>query len=160
MDQKEIGRIFYRDGYRLAHQHMEEGISPGGMKEAVGELYLAMDGLLEAFLQRSLLEGKPAACRKGCSWCCHQPVFAVTHELLYLHDHIREAFPADRQEGYVEKAREKAVSTLNRTLEEQMKVRITMPLPGGSLLFHLQGQAHGLPDLPLLFGKGLQEGAT
>jgi Fe-S-cluster containining protein len=127
MDQKEIGKIFYRDGYRLAHRYLGEGVRVEGVKGAIRAMYEAMDGLLEAFLQRSAAEGKPASCRKGCAWCCHQPVFAVTHELLYLRDHVVESVDPARQERFVSRAREKTLLTLKKPLEELLKVRAACP---------------------------------
>ena len=43
---------------------------------------------MEAFIKRSATEGRAVACKKGCSWCCHQKVYAVTHEFMYLRDHV------------------------------------------------------------------------
>lgn len=31
-------------------------------------------------------------CKKGCEWCCHQPVFALDYEMEYLNDFIRLNF--------------------------------------------------------------------
>jgi Fe-S-cluster containining protein len=127
MDQKEIGRIFYRDGYRLASQHLEGKVTVSNLREAIRSLYEAIDGLLDAFLQRSASDGNPAACKKGCSWCCHQEVFAVTHEILYLQDHIQDHTTPNEREAYISRAREKSLLTLNKPVEEQIKVRSPCP---------------------------------
>jgi len=108
MDHKEIGKIFYRDGYRIAVQHLEGETSVSNLKEAIRTLYREVDGLLEAFLRRSAEEGKPADCKIGCSWCCHQEVFAITHELLYLHDHVLQNSDRKEREGFISRAREKS----------------------------------------------------
>lgn len=128
MEQSEIRKIFYRDGYRLAREHLEQELSAPGLKSAIGELYRAVDGLLESFLERSAAEGVPAGCKKGCAWCCHQEVFAVTHEFLYLKDHILHQFQTNEQEGIFERAREKVKLTLNRPVKEQLKIRYACPL--------------------------------
>ena len=127
MDYKEIGRIFYRDGYRLAHQHLEGGVTVPGLKSAVQNLYQAIDELLDAFLQRSAVEGNPAECKKGCAWCCHQEVFAITHELLYLRDHILGSISERQQGEFIDQARKKSLLTLNKPLEEQLLVRAPCP---------------------------------
>jgi hypothetical protein len=109
MDHKEVDRIFYRDGYRLANNSLESGITPANLIRTIGRLYISIEDLLEAFLRRSKAEGKPAKCRKGCSWCCHQSVFAVTHEFLYIKEHIQNHIPdktrpgSQRAEGIVNK---------------------------------------------------------
>lgn len=127
MDYKEIGRIFYRDGYRHAASCLKDDPDPDSLKQGVKVLYENMDGLLESFLKRSEAEGRPAHCREGCSWCCHQPVFAVTHELLYIQDHIVRQVPSRRADRYLQKAREKASLTEGRSTEEQVKVRKACP---------------------------------
>ncbi|MFH0758537.1 MAG: YkgJ family cysteine cluster protein [Bacteroidota bacterium] len=127
MDQKEIGKIFYRDGYRIAVRHLEGETTVSKLKEAIRTLYREVDELLEAFLQRSALEGKPADCKKGCSWCCHQEVFAITHELLYLHDHVLQNSDRKEREGFISRAREKSFLTLHKTLEDQLLVRAPCP---------------------------------
>ena len=127
MDQKEIDRIFYRDGYRLANHHLEKGMTSTNLKEAIGQLYQSVDDLLEAFLQRSAVEGTPCDCKKGCSWCCHQEVFAVSHEFLYLNDHVEQHLTGESRKRILEKAREKVMLTMNKSVEEQLKVRAACP---------------------------------
>jgi Fe-S-cluster containining protein len=127
MDQKEIDRIFYRDGFRLAHHHLEKDISTSNLKVAIGELYQAVDDLLEAFLQRSAMEGKSSDCIQGCAWCCHQEVFAVTHEFLYLNEYVNQHLSGKARTSILERAREKVGLTMNKTVEEQLKIRAVCP---------------------------------
>jgi len=72
MDQQEIDKIFYRDGYRMAQGHLDQELSPVQMGEAIKALYSAIDELLEAFLQRASEEGQPVSCKEGCTWCCER----------------------------------------------------------------------------------------
>ncbi len=127
MDHKEIGKIFYRDGYRLANQHLGEGITVDKLRGAIMAIYEAIDGLLEAFLQRTGTDGLPAECKNGCAFCCHQPVFAVSHEMLYLKDYITQRVPKDNQKNFIDRSRDKSLLTLNKTIEEQQ--RISFPCP-------------------------------
>ena len=127
MDEKEINKIFYRDGYRLALQHLEVEVSVSNLKAAVMELYAAMDGLLEVFVRRSAAEGRSVACRKGCAWCCHQEVFAVTHEQLFIMEFVQNYSSESERSLFIARAREKSVQTLNRPLGEQLKVRVACP---------------------------------
>lgn len=133
MEYKEIERIFYRDGYRLAHQHLGEGIHAAGMAEGIRRVYEAVDELLDAFLKRSAAEGKAAECKNGCDWCCHQTVFAVTHEFLYLQEHLRSHVDEATRQGILERARKKSMLTLHKTLREQLLIRFPCPfLESGS----------------------------
>jgi len=127
MEYREIERIFYRDGYRLAHQHLGEGFDAAGLMTAIGELYTEVDGLLEAFLHRTASEGRPAECRKGCEWCCHQAVFAVTHEFLYIREYLaRNTTEAERKEIF-RRAGSKASLTKVKSMEEQLRFRAPCP---------------------------------
>lgn len=135
MDQKEIDRIFYKDGYRLALHHLEKELSSSKLEAAIGELYQAVDDLLEAFLQRSAQEGKASDCKQGCAWCCHQEVFALTHEFLYLNEYVNQHLSGESRKSILEKAREKVMVTMNKTVDEQLKIRAACPfLESGSCL--------------------------
>jgi Fe-S-cluster containining protein len=142
MDQREISRIFFRDGYRLAQKNLDGEPGTEGLKEAIQELYGAVDGLLESFLDRSAAEGKPAACREKCAWCCHQAVFAVTHEILYLRDHVQSHFLPGEQDAFMEKARDKTMLTAHKPLEEKLLVRAPCP-------FLLEGSCSVYPSRPM-----------
>jgi len=135
MDQKEIDRIFYRDGYRLAMQHLESELSVPRLKTAISELYGAVDDLLVAFLQRSAQEGKPSQCKKGCSWCCYQEVFAVTHEFLYLSEYVKLHLTPATRKGILEKAREKVRLSMHLKGEDPLQIRASCPfLEAGSCI--------------------------
>ncbi len=127
MDYKEVDRIFYRDGYRLAHNSLNEGITSTKLIKAVGQLYISIEDLLESFLRRSGAEGKPAECREGCSWCCHQSVFAVTHEFLYIRDHIQNHISDEIRHEILERARKRSRLTIYRSVSEQLKLREPCP---------------------------------
>lgn len=126
MDQKEIGKIFYRDGYRLANQYLGDGVTVEKLRLAIEAKYEAVDGLLEAFLARTASDGKAAECKKGCAFCCHQPVFAVSHEMLYLKEYISKQ-PGNKQQQFIDRAREKALLSLNKSLEEQQLITHACP---------------------------------
>ena len=135
MDQKEIDKIFYRDGYRLANSHLDQELSAVQLAEAIRALYSAIDELLEAFVQRASDEGQPVDCRKGCAWCCHQEVFAITHEFLYLNEYVQKHLSEADRDRVLERAREKVKISMNKSVEEQMLIRSACPfLDAGSCL--------------------------
>ena len=132
MDAKEINRIFYRDGYQLAHAHLSEGLSVEGITSAVSQLYASVDGLLEAFLNRAAEEGRPAHCRRGCSWCCHQAVFAVTHEFLFLREFLTAHSGEKEASEYLARAKKKSGITTPKSFHELLRFRSPCPfLEGG-----------------------------
>ena len=185
MEIKEIRRIFYRDGYRLAHSNLDQELSAANIKRAITELYQAVDELLGSFLDRTASEGTPADCIMGCAWCCYQEVFAVTHEFLYLQDYTLKHLTEKQREGILERAREKVLLTLNLPVEEQVKVRAACPFleEGSCMVYEARPMAcriylsssepsckreHDLPangknmpelfEFPLLAGRMLNEG--
>lgn len=127
MDQKEIDKIFYRDGYRMAQSYLDQELSSVQMGEAIKALYSAVDELLEAFLQRAGAEGQPVSCNLGCAWCCYQEVFAITHEFLYLNEYVNKSLSEADRISVLERAREKVKISMNLTVEEQLKVRSACP---------------------------------
>jgi Fe-S-cluster containining protein len=135
MDKKEIDRIFYEDGYRLAKHHLDKKFDASHLKSAIEELYSSIDGLLEAFLHRAAEDGTPSDCREGCAWCCHQEVFAVSHEFLFLNEHVKQHLSPEIRTRILEKAREKVKLTMNLSVEEQLKIRAVCPfLEAGSCI--------------------------
>jgi Fe-S-cluster containining protein len=137
MDQKEIQKIFYRDGYRLAHAHLDQELSAVQLGEAISALYSAIDELLEAFLQRAAAENQPVSCKLGCAWCCHQEVFAISHEFLYLNEYVQRHLSEAHRERVLERAREKVKLTMNKSVEEQLRIRSACPfLESGSCMVY------------------------
>ena len=54
---------------------------------------VAIDQAISTSPQRSA-----HACRAGCGWCCHQPVYLTTPESIAIVSHLLAAWPADRVE--------------------------------------------------------------
>lgn len=127
MDDAEIDRILYSDGYRIAGDHFVKGITVTGMNEAVRRLYRSVDGLLDSFRSRSAIEGKPVACRRGCHWCCYQAVFAGAHEMHFIREFVKRTFSEEEQEEFRQRSREKAALTLQKTVKELYLVRQACP---------------------------------
>jgi Fe-S-cluster containining protein len=127
MDQQEIDKIFYRDGYRMAQSYLDQEISPVQMEEAIKALYTGIDKLLEAFLHRASDEGQPVSCKMGCAWCCHQEVFAITPEFLYLNAYVQKHLSEAEQQAVLERAMEKVKITMNLPVEEQLRIRSACP---------------------------------
>ena len=185
MESKDIRRIFYRDGYRHAHGHLDQERSSDHLIQAIRELYQLVDKLLESFLRRTASEGTPAECKKACAWCCYQAVFAVTHEFFFLQHFVQNHFNAAQKERILERARDKAKRTLNLPAEEQLKLRAPCPFleedscmvyPARPMAcriylsssvssckrdFHRPSGGKNIPELyefPLLAGRMLNEG--
>lgn len=185
MEAGEIKRIFYRDGYRLALEHLGHELTAERLYRAITQLYQAIDELLDSFLQRSAAEGQLADCKKGCSWCCHQEVFAVSHEFLFLNAYVKRNFTGGGREKILEQARKKVLLSMNRSVEEQLQIRAACPFldSGACMVYEARPMAcriylsssepsckkeHDTPggkavfpdlfEFPLLAGRMLNEG--
>ena len=91
-NQKNIENAFYSDGYKLG---MNVAVSENNQQflfESVSETYSAIDSLIESLTEFAQRQNKRIDCKKGCEWCCHQPVFALDYELEYLNDFINRNF--------------------------------------------------------------------
>ena len=125
---EEIDRAFFQDGYHLA-----KSVAGKSTKEAdlaiLGRTFLeSLDVLLDSFNARIKKEGHPLDCRKGCSWCCTQPVFTNDWEAAYLRQFMRRRFTGDKLVEMKIKAeiKDREVSGLPR--EKMLKNRIPCPL--------------------------------
>ena len=65
--------------------------------ESVSEMYSAVDSFIESLTEFAVRQDKRIDCKKGCGWCCHQPVFALGFELEYLNDFISRNFTKETQ---------------------------------------------------------------
>lgn len=127
MEYNEIDRVFYADGYRIAEHHLANGLYRERMITAIEELYRTVDDLLESFISRTGTEGRPVDCRKGCHWCCHQAVFAVTHEWLYIREYITSSLPEGIDAVFLQRARKKSEWTLGIKSKEILKFKAPCP---------------------------------
>ncbi|MEL7587200.1 MAG: YkgJ family cysteine cluster protein [Prolixibacteraceae bacterium] len=88
----EYDHLFYEDGRQLGEKAARETTGDELLFDAVETMYQSMDQLIDSLLAMGKRQGVKVDCRKGCSWCCHQPVFANTYELQYLASFIRKNF--------------------------------------------------------------------
>ena len=115
----ETDRIFYEDGYKLARTAAQNELNTESLFRAIEGLYHAIDGLNDSILALAERQGIGVARRKGCHWCCHQPVFANSYEIHYLSEKMKEHF-SEGELAFIRQnceAKNKAVSEL---AEEQV----------------------------------------
>ena len=122
-----IGQAFYNDGYRMA-----TSVQPGDENErlllvAMTHLYGALDNFIDLFLQKAAPE-HPVHCKKGCSWCCHQAVFAHTHEFRYLKQWMFAHMDAEQMEKVRKQAVKKHRATSVLSPDERLLHKEPCPL--------------------------------
>ncbi len=91
-NQKSIEKAFYSDGYKLGMKVAMSNNNKEVLFESVSEMYAVIDGLIESLTVFAENNRQRIDCKKGCEWCCHQPVFALDYELEYLNEFIQNNF--------------------------------------------------------------------
>lgn len=93
----DIEKTFYSDGYKFGMKAVEGNLSHDSLFLSIAEMYSSIDELFLSLTRFSLQQNKPIECKKGCSFCCYQPVFALDYEMLYLSSFIRDNFSKKEQ---------------------------------------------------------------
>ncbi|MEX0985839.1 MAG: YkgJ family cysteine cluster protein [Bacteroidales bacterium] len=125
---EELEKSFYNDGYLLAEKLVKSEDLPGSLQNAVKQFYSVLDSFLEIFLKEADSQGTPAHCKKGCAWCCHQPVFAQTHEFLYLKNWMFKNLGTKQVDKVFKRAGKKHKTTKSFTQEQRLLHKEPCPL--------------------------------
>ncbi len=97
-------KAFYQDGERLAEAAIKESVEAKKLWQATRQEQDAMEGLIEALSAEAKRQNIQIDCRKGCSWCCHQPIFGVAHEFHYLWKFMQLNMSEEEQKEVLQKA--------------------------------------------------------
>lgn len=122
-----LEQAFCNDGYKLAADLTATAAGGKGLLESVGKLYQVLDQFIDLFL-RQAAAAQPAHCRKGCSWCCHQAVFAQTHEFRYLKNWMFANLNAEQLEETRRRAETKYNTTSRLSPEKRLLHKEACPL--------------------------------
>jgi len=116
-NQKNIESAFYSDGYKLGMNVAVSEKNQQVLFESVSEMYSAIDSFIESLTEFAEKQHQRIDCKKGCEWCCHQPVFALDYELEYLNNFICRNFTEARRNGIKKRAAQKnnKLSSLKET---------------------------------------------
>jgi Fe-S-cluster containining protein len=104
---RNIENAFYSDGYKLGMNVAVSEKDQQVLFESVSEMYSEIDSFIESLFQFAEKQHKRIDCKKGCEWCCHQPVFALDFELEFLNDFIRRNFSKETQKEIRKRATNK-----------------------------------------------------
>ncbi|MBW6534593.1 MAG: YkgJ family cysteine cluster protein [Mariniphaga sp.] len=125
---KELEKQFHADGYRLGMKAVGNGFSKDALFDAVKNLHQMVDELVNSFSEFAERQNLKPACKKGCHWCCHQPVFALDYELDYLRDFISENFDSSTQKQMSARVAEKRKKLENLIGESLLNSKFPCPL--------------------------------
>lgn len=185
IDIKALEKQFHSDGYRLGMQAAAEGLTGEAVQNAVRQLHLAVDAMIDSFTAFAMRHDQPPACSKGCHWCCHQPVFAMGYELDLLNDFISRNFDDDSLNRVARLAREKreklsalkgedllyakapcpllseGVCTAYEARPVACRIYLSSNLPSCLTFFHEPEKETSIPallHLPMRLGRMMNEG--
>lgn len=103
-NQKNIENAFYSDGYKLGMDVAGSDNNRDVLFESVSEMYVEIDSLIDSLTEYAERQNKQIDCKKGCEWCCHQPVFALDYEMEFLNDFVRRNFNEEIQDDIKKRA--------------------------------------------------------
>jgi hypothetical protein len=124
----ELKEAFLRDGYQLAMNIETGGNSSPSLFAAMKQFYSLLDSFIEMFLKNADKQGKPAHCRKGCAWCCHQAVFAQTHEFQYLKNWMFKNLTPEILDTILERSKQKSANTVKLSADKRLLHKEPCPL--------------------------------
>jgi Fe-S-cluster containining protein len=123
----EYGQLFFNDGYQLGKEALKDGPDDEAILRSVEKMYHAIDQLIGSLSGMAQKHGNPVHCKKGCAWCCHQAVFASSHELHYLGNFIKGRF--SDEEIALLRERAKAKNKTTSILKKEALLNYKSPCP-------------------------------
>lgn len=123
----EYEQLFYNDGYRLGKEAAKNDYQEEDLFRSMEQLYLGIDQLIDSLAVMAQKQSRPIHCKKGCSYCCHQAVFANSYELHYLGNFIKARFDSSGIQNIKEKAGAK--NKVTSKLDEKSVLNYKSPCP-------------------------------
>lgn len=116
-DFRDIEKAFYSDGYQLGMRTVESNLSQDSLFLSISEMFSAIEKLINSFTSLAHQQNKPIHCKRGCYYCCHQPVFALDYEMQFLNSFIKKKFTKKKQEEIQNRANknQSKLSGLNKS---------------------------------------------
>ena len=102
-----LEKAFYHDGFQLGIKASSPGSDREKLFSVLTEMYAAIDALTESLHEFAHQQRQTIACKKGCEWCCHQPVFAMDYELSFLKNYIENKLSREDQTEIKKRAAQK-----------------------------------------------------
>ncbi len=85
-------KAFYNDGFQMAMEAVQNGLSAKSLHASISKMYTAIDELIVSVSTMAKQQNQTIDCKKGCDFCCYQPVFALDYELDYLNAFVQQNF--------------------------------------------------------------------
>jgi len=121
-------KAFYSDGFTLGMEIFTNGFHQKKLFDSIRQMHESVDKFTQSFDAFVSQNGKKIHCKKGCSWCCHQPVFALSYELEYLNDFVTRNFDQQKQKEVRKRANDKKQKLDSLSEKELMNSKVPCPL--------------------------------
>ncbi|MCT4644287.1 MAG: YkgJ family cysteine cluster protein [Carboxylicivirga sp.] len=121
-------KAFFQDGLRLAETAINDKLTDKKLWQATRQEQDAMEGLIDALSAEAKRHNINIDCRKGCNWCCHQPIFGVAHEFHYLWQFIKLNLSEDEQKAILQSAFDNYQKRGRLSQDELEKSKLPCPL--------------------------------
>jgi Fe-S-cluster containining protein len=125
---KELEKQFHADGYRLGMQAVEAGFTQDALQKAVQQLHQLVDEVIEAFYTLAERNNQVPACSKGCHWCCHQPVYAMSYELDMLNQFLKVNFSSATLNDIADRSAAKREKLSSMSGDNLLNSKVPCPL--------------------------------
>lgn len=123
-------KAFFQDGFNLGMQALNAGGDQSVIFDALSEMYVDIDNMISSVYELARQQNQNIDCKLGCEWCCHQPVFALSYELDYLQNYIRQWFDEETIDEISTKAGKKVKHLQNLKDEALLQSKYPCPLLG------------------------------
>lgn len=92
---------FANDVARRASEGVERQPTGAAVARLMKSVAAELDQKISAY--QAIHEGEPLACRKGCSWCCHELVVTTPIEILSIHHIVMTTFDESQKQALLER---------------------------------------------------------
>ncbi|TKG95508.1 YkgJ family cysteine cluster protein [Puteibacter caeruleilacunae] len=124
----ENDRIFYADGYRIGQEALAKGKNETNIFAGIRKLYEQIDQLNDLIFDQARKSNYPIDCKKGCEWCCHQPVFLLSHEVHFLKSYLGKHLAPDQFGKVLTVAKDKNDKVEHLSQQEILNYKSPCPL--------------------------------
>lgn len=123
----ENDKIFFNDGLNLANTSLKAGLNKQSILHTTRQAQDAIDGLITSLINEARRHNIKVDCKKGCSWCCHQPIFACSHEILFIWEFMQLNFKQEE----IKKILQSAFNNYQKRgrMEQKQLLSSKMPCP-------------------------------
>jgi len=126
-DLSDTDKAFFQDGINLAKTATKETPTDQKIWQATRQEQDAMKGLIDTLSTEAKRHNINIDCKKGCSWCCHQPVFAMSHEFHFLWQFMQLNLTENDRKEILKRAFDN-YQKLGRLSDEELKIS-KLPCP-------------------------------